>query len=860
MQSGASIKSPGFAIGRRLQSAELHEFDLITNFANGYRNREDISILPAGTMVQGSQNVLTNTYRRLQSRQGYVLYGQPDTSGAPILSWFDVLPLADNGPEIHGRAGFLTTTNNGKAQFLYIANAGDNYKGTTFTQDQPYWIDLLTGLTSVDFNYATWSPVPLASPGFETAKLVLLVNGTNNLWAWTGAMATISAANDNSGVISQLSVDNTSPGINYVVGDVVTINGGTGGTATVFSVVDGGIVTASPKGGTGYTAGDLVTPFAVGATGGQLHVATVNGSGVPLTFTVVSPGQGYSTNVIYPLAGGTGTGGFVTFTALANGEVSSVNITNAGSGYSASTSETTTGGSGTGLKIDVLSTTQGQIILNGLSAIQQNFLSSNGYQQQVNINGNVYTYTQSYGNVLSGVTPDPSAEPTQSVIFQQPINYACNAITDYSLSTIDLISSINNQVFYGSLRDNTFYYSQNINFLSCAKTATTGTTQPLQGDGGSEVLDAPPTAFVPHLVTNVGNNGSNQSTMTIFAGESFYYNFNFNYGSVNVPNPSVSTETISIAIQTPVLSLTKLTRKEGAQSQKWTTTNKNDVIYLSYTPTINSFGLVDNLLGTQQISNLSFSIINDMNTYDFTNGSITFDKDFIYACIPQNGLIRIYNQTDQTTYLGDTPSTAQTAKNFYWEAPQTIPIAGISIINGGVYGHSYQSSETYQLFTGWRDRATSLGVGGNPIFAQATFAYNQYGVRFRPKQFQGLYIEGNITTNSILNIIVNYVLNKNGSRAIKKTFVGTSPNVLTISPMDGLGEMALGENPLGSTLEVQNPNGTPYPFRVVKVYQPIPFFEEQINFYSNQLDAQWQIVAYGTNAQTTAEGSNFIYE
>lgn len=42
----------------------------------GYRNREDITKLPAGWIIRGSQNVLMDISGRLKSRQGYTLDGQ----------------------------------------------------------------------------------------------------------------------------------------------------------------------------------------------------------------------------------------------------------------------------------------------------------------------------------------------------------------------------------------------------------------------------------------------------------------------------------------------------------------------------------------------------------------------------------------------------------------------------------------------------------------------------------------------------------------------------------------------------------------------------------------------------------------
>lgn len=849
-KAGASEKPLGYMTSKRLLETIAHEYGLITNFANGYRNREDTTILVPGTMVTGSQNVLTNTFRRLQNRQGYTLFGPGDTSGAPILSWFDYAPVADEGQEVHGRAGFQTGTNNGKMQFLYTTNAGDYHDGTTYAVGVPLWIDLLTGLTSVEFNTTQWSPTITPSFPGDPASLILMVNGTNQLYVWTGAMGSIKSVNNNSGVISSLSVGFA--GSSYVVGDIIAIGGGTGGTATVTEVVDRGITGVSvAEVGSSYMVGDVVTLLTPLGSGASLEVATVNDSGGITSLSVAAPGQDYNSYFGVALVGGSGTDATVNITGLGFGSVSAVTLTNGGSGYMATT-ESTTGGSGTGLTLIVGSILTGQIILNGTPNVtQQNFLTTGQYQQQANINGTVYTYRQALGNVLSGITPNPTTEPANSVIFQVPFSYATTSIDGYTLPTIDLISSLASQVYYGTLTDSNIFMSKVQNYLDVTGSSIVNFFGSAQGDGAQITLDIAPTAFLPQV--------SNQdlNTMSVFAGEDFLYNVNTVFGSTTV---GTGTDVQSIPTQNVTAVSQKLTRKQGAQSQKWTTKNKNDIIYLSFSPTLNSFGLVDNILQTQQIKNLSFPIVNDFNDYDFTDGSVTFDKDFIYVSVPKEGLLRIYNQTDQVTYLGDTPSMQETATNFYWEAPQTIPITGVSIIYGNLYGHSYASSETYQLFTGWRDRATSVGVGGSPILAKAVFCYHNYGVRFVMKLFRSYYFEGNITTNTTLNVSVYYDYSKTSSPTIGGGYSGTSQTVLPMAPDNSLGITKLGTNPLGSTLMTTNPNGTPNPFRVALDFPIQPFFQEQTTVYSDKLDAQWQIVAYGTNATNASEYETFIHQ
>ncbi len=61
-------KQPGFAMGRRIASAKVHEFSLTDNFSLGYRNREDKTKLPSGVLIEGSQNVVTSVNNTVNNR------------------------------------------------------------------------------------------------------------------------------------------------------------------------------------------------------------------------------------------------------------------------------------------------------------------------------------------------------------------------------------------------------------------------------------------------------------------------------------------------------------------------------------------------------------------------------------------------------------------------------------------------------------------------------------------------------------------------------------------------------------------------------------------------------------------------
>ena len=91
--------------------AGAQDFSLVSEF-KGYRNKEDITNLPPGYLVVGSQNVLTTVSNRIGVRKGYTLYGQVDRTAKGIVASADW--ARHTGDERHLRAG------NGKHQYLIL--------------------------------------------------------------------------------------------------------------------------------------------------------------------------------------------------------------------------------------------------------------------------------------------------------------------------------------------------------------------------------------------------------------------------------------------------------------------------------------------------------------------------------------------------------------------------------------------------------------------------------------------------------------------------------------------------------------------------------------------------------------------
>ncbi len=641
-QKSVREKKTSYKASSSLGAAKANEFPLIRGFHGGYRNREDITVLPPNIMVVGSQNVLTNTFERLGIRRGYTLDGQANVAIAPILSSFDW--QRHTGDTAHLRAGFNTSGVNGKLQFRYVAAAGDQWMGNVFTEGQVFWIDLMTGLSLVNFNFTDFWDF-----NTELISLLLFVNGSSNIFDWSGATTTLLSA-------------------------------------TVNTITKTGIETWAEIG------------------------------------------------------------------ALKNG---------------------------------------GRAVL---------------------INGNVYTYTGGEGTTtLTGVAPSPAAEPVQSVIVQQVRTTANAAIAGLPATFKNtLIANLRNQIYIAAEKNQSVYVSKTNNF----KDYTFGTPR-LVGEGAILTLDGVPTALSPQ-----------QSYMYISAGQDQWYATQFQLSADNTAE-SLTVDRL------------KTTGLQASQSQAWTTKIKNRLCFLSFEPIFNTLGTEQNYLNDPQTSDISYPIVNDMNGYSFTDGSLIYFKQFVYIAVPQESKVLIYNMTD--------PSSP------YWEAPQVLPISRFSVIDGELYGHSYQVGETYKLFNGFNDN-------GQPITAIATFAFNNFGTRSASKSFNEFYVEGYISQNGTLTLGIQYDVD-GCSTDVAYPILGTDRRIVCLNTdSNSLGKKSLGKFPLGGNLFIQSSLATPPKFRVIKTFPRVPFYEEQTTFSSDQIDFRWELIAFGGSGTPTSEGNNPIKE
>lgn len=434
---------------------------------------------------------------------------------------------------------------------------------------------------------------------------------------------------------------------------------------------------------------------------------------------------------------------------------------------------------------------------------------------------------------LTGINVNTTALVAGSIVHQSVITTALSSMTSI-LSTFGptLIGcGRRNQVYLGSSSSNNIYISKVNDYTNYAFTSPTRVV----GEGALIPLDAPPTVFIPQ-----------ESQVSTDAYDM--------YISEGLSTWAVIRATLSSDLTKELLEhiRLKVSDLQGAVSSRLATKVKNHIAFIGNDNVANFLGYLSYKFVPTMVD-FSYPIIDDMNSYDYTDASIFYHKNYIYVSIPKNGLIRIYNMTDQTReqFSGAKALEDVTQQPWFWEAPVTYPISGFYTVDGELYGHNYTTSESYKLFSGG-------SLNGQNIDVIASFAYDDDGDRSQSKGSDKIWIEGYIKQNTTLSATLSRDL---GSFATQQTVTvdGSDNDIVAFGDRgNSLGDAPLGVETLGGVTSVSSPTALPAWFHVVKTYNQVPFYFQKVTFFTSGIDLNWELICYGTNSKPTPEGNNEI--
>ena len=143
------------------------------------------------------------------------------------------------------------------------------------------------------------------------------------------------------------------------------------------------------------------------------------------------------------------------------------------------------------------------------------------------------------------------------------------------------------------------------------------------------------------------------------------------------------------------------------------------------------------------------------------------------------------------------------------------------------------------MFDGYSD-------DGNPIAGVALFSYQHFGKPANYKTFNDMYTEGYVSSNTDLQLIINYEID-GCTTTRSKTLEGRSRQFVCIGGDDGsLGKQSLGVRSLagrGKTLSDLRPPK----FRWIPTFSHFDFYEVQFGFASDGVDQRWELLRFGPN-------------
>lgn len=439
--------------------------------------------------------------------------------------------------------------------------------------------------------------------------------------------------------------------------------------------------------------------------------------------------------------------------------------------------------------------------------------------------GTVYTYTSGEGSDTL-VVSDSTGLVAGDILIQQVVT---NSDKPNSTNINDTIACFNNQVYIGSDNNNLGFISKNSDYDDFAYSSPR-----LTGEGGLLTLDAPIKGFGP-----LGN------SIIIFAGRSSM--FTAAYQQITVG--SVLTETLNVVkINTGT--------DQSAQSQEFISPIGNQLAYLSFEPALR---IINNPADIGGIKPATWSnpIKPDFDGIDWTGGSMLWYKNTINLSAP----------TVSRLYILEFTQDADGRTRRFWQAPQILPVAALSIIMDAFYGHSNAVPETYALFNGGADRDyTDIPTADRlPFKAVALFSYSdQYFIprkvrmfanRSTLKCFDQYISEGEITAGTTIMLRLLYDFG-GATQIVTKLINGADGGIVDLdNNLSSLGQSSFGTQPLGGS-SVEPSNKLRY--RVIFDIPKEDYYQIQEEYSTEAVDTYFAVVSRGVNAELSSHVDSII--
>lgn len=555
---------------------------------------------------------------------------------------------------------------------------------------------------------------------------------------------------------------------------------------------------------------------------------TSDASGIIATMTLAATGASYAVNDTLTIAGGGGSGATATVDSVsATGAVTSFTLVTRGTGYSnTSGAATTTSGGGTGATITITVAT-GAIELDR-DPTAAGFAPSGS----VLINGNTYTYGSVSGNFLLGISPDPTSEADDSVVFSTVVTHSNKPTGATDNFTNDFIKVVTNQLHVGSYNSRLIYVSDQSDYTDFTVPAVRA-----PGDPDLLTLDSSARGIT---VQKGSSDGSGHAVVSGGLGD--WYTFL----RENVTVGSTLTEQVTVVRSQSADLATAL-------AHEFIEIVGDTLLFLDQNNQLREFGNVRNIVNPVYPL-LSLDIFTELQNRDFTGGHMRAVADqgdtTLYITAPNEGIDYMYQVRQKLTPNGDINSER------IWQPPQVRSTSRIAVIEGVVYGYSNVNPQMYQFWNTDQYYDDSPSDEPLPYESHAIFSYLSLKERSSQLFFSRLYYEGYCTPGTIL--YSNVYLDYQGAKGIRLITINkpNDPGAVNAKFFGGLnppslGQVSLGQIPLGDGIlppESTSDNNLPK-FRAIRSTTAKDVYEFALDVFSIDLDAHWELQVLGANMQ-----------
>ncbi len=431
------------------------------------------------------------------------------------------------------------------------------------------------------------------------------------------------------------------------------------------------------------------------------------------------------------------------------------------------------------------------------------------------VNGTTYTYSGSSGSTLTGVSADPTGEANGSGVLQA-VTTSSNTPASGFLS--DFLKVINNQVYVGSYTSRLIYISQNTDYTNY-------------------VVPSPTIAGSPELVTLDGTGkgiGVRQGVAYVGFGTGSWASITFSditVGSTLTRKTTVDVKPVAIG--------------QAPYAHEFIATVGDNIIYLAQDQQVRFVGSANTAFVTVYPS-LSQEIATELSEETFTGGTLTSIGEFIYVTAPNSGKTYLYQSRNRIDPNGSVVSER------LWHSPFIWNLTKVDDLNGTTIGFSNANPQIYDLWdTGqWFDDSPSDEE--LPYECVLALSYRGKDRRQGLWSFDKVFTEGYATTGTALLLTVNY--NYQGDENILSQYVNSVqyPATFFVSDISSLGDSSLGDESLGSGGD-ESQSDLVSKFKVINQFSLVNTFEFQPVYSSNEVNAQWEVLAVGSNVRVESE-------